>query len=44
MQTCVEELPYGKGGGALEQAVQRGFYGEDLSGCLPVLPIVGNLL
>ena len=46
----VQELLNGKGDGALEQAAQRSggisFYGDiqDLSGHLPVWPIVGYLL
>jgi len=46
----VEGLLYGKGDRTLEQVALRGcgisFYGDiqDSSGCLPVQPIVGNLL
>jgi len=46
----VEGLLYGKGDRTLEQVALRGcgisFYGDiqDSSGCLPVQPIVENLL
>jgi len=46
----VEELLYGKDDRALEQVAQRGcgvYFNRDiqgLGGCLPVQPIVGNLL
>ena len=45
----MEELLYGKDDGTLEQVAQRGCgvsYGDiqDLAGCLPVQPIVRNLL